>query len=121
MESVSRLDTNQVITVMTDNVAEEAKKGKSGFFSRIKAGLSKTQNKFSEGMGRVFLGEKIIDESSNSIPMPPPLPIPCGIIYNPIRSKSFEDELALVRNKVMGRKNDNIVKPRKNRWFSFFR
>ena len=62
MESVSRLDTNQVITVMTDNVAEEAKKGKSGFFSRIKAGLSKTQNKFSEGMGRVFLGEKIIDE-----------------------------------------------------------
>jgi hypothetical protein len=32
MESVSRLDTNQVITVMTDNVAEEAKKGKSGFF-----------------------------------------------------------------------------------------
>ncbi|MBT3709946.1 MAG: signal recognition particle-docking protein FtsY [Gammaproteobacteria bacterium] len=62
MGSVSRLDTNQVITVMTDNVAEEAKKGKSGFFSRIKAGLSKTQNKFSEGMGRVFLGEKIIDE-----------------------------------------------------------
>ncbi|MFT4711840.1 MAG: fused signal recognition particle receptor [Candidatus Azotimanducaceae bacterium] len=47
---------------MTENVADEEKKGKSGFFSRIKAGLSKTQSKFSEGMGRVFLGEKVIDD-----------------------------------------------------------
>ena len=47
---------------MKDNVAEEEKKGKSGFFSRIKAGLAKTQSKFSAGMGRVFLGEKVIDD-----------------------------------------------------------
>ncbi|MFT6434733.1 MAG: fused signal recognition particle receptor [Candidatus Azotimanducaceae bacterium] len=47
---------------MTENVADEEKKGKSGFFSRIKAGLSKTQSKFSEGIGRVFLGEKVIDD-----------------------------------------------------------
>jgi fused signal recognition particle receptor len=47
---------------MTENVAGEEKKGKSGFFSRIKAGLSKTQSKFSEGIGRVFLGEKVIDD-----------------------------------------------------------
>jgi fused signal recognition particle receptor len=47
---------------MTENVASEEKKGKSGFFSRIKAGLSKTQSKFSEGIGRVFLGEKVIDD-----------------------------------------------------------
>lgn len=47
---------------MTDNVAEDEKKDKPGFFSRIKAGLSKTQSKFSAGVGRVFLGEKVIDD-----------------------------------------------------------
>ena len=47
---------------MNDNVAEESEEGKSGFFSRIKAGLSKTRTRLSEGMGRVLLGEKAIDE-----------------------------------------------------------
>jgi len=47
---------------MTDSVEEDQEKGKSGFFSKIKAGLSKTTSKFSEGMGRVFLGEKVIDD-----------------------------------------------------------
>jgi len=47
---------------MTESAAEEKEKSKSGFFSRIKAGLSKTTSKFSEGVGRVFLGEKIIDD-----------------------------------------------------------
>lgn len=35
---------------------------KTGFFSRMKSGLSKTRSKFSEGMGRLILGEKLIDE-----------------------------------------------------------
>jgi fused signal recognition particle receptor len=47
---------------MDDNVAEESAEGKPGFFSRIKAGLSKTRTRLSEGMGRVLLGEKAIDE-----------------------------------------------------------
>jgi fused signal recognition particle receptor len=48
---------------MNDNVADANADGKSGFFKRIKAGLAKTRSRFSEGMGRVFLGEKAIDES----------------------------------------------------------
>ncbi|MGK0473284.1 MAG: fused signal recognition particle receptor, partial [Candidatus Azotimanducaceae bacterium] len=35
---------------------------KPGFFSRVKSGLSKTRSKFSEGMGRLILGEKLIDD-----------------------------------------------------------
>ncbi len=35
---------------------------KPGFFSRMKSGLSKTRTKFSEGMGRLILGEKLIDD-----------------------------------------------------------
>jgi len=35
---------------------------KSGFFSRIKSGLSKTRSRLSEGVGRVFLGEKVIND-----------------------------------------------------------
>ncbi|MFT7688746.1 MAG: fused signal recognition particle receptor [Candidatus Azotimanducaceae bacterium] len=34
----------------------------SGFFSRVKSGLSKTRDSFSSGLGRVFLGRKIIDD-----------------------------------------------------------
>ena len=44
---------------MADQKAEET----GGFFSRIKSGLSKTRNRLSEGMGRLFLGEKQIDEA----------------------------------------------------------
>jgi len=48
----------------TDIVADESgeKEGKVGFFSRIKSGLSKTRSKLSDGVGRVFLGEKVIDD-----------------------------------------------------------
>lgn len=35
---------------------------KAGFFSRMKSGLSKTRSKFSEGVGRLILGEKLIDD-----------------------------------------------------------
>lgn len=40
-------------------VAGEAK---SGFFSRIKKGLSRTSNQFSSGLGNLFLGKKAIDD-----------------------------------------------------------
>ena len=36
--------------------------GKTGFFSRVKTGLSRTRSRLSDGVGRVFLGEKAIDE-----------------------------------------------------------
>jgi fused signal recognition particle receptor len=48
---------------MAVNVAEEDADGKAGFFSRVRVGLGKTRDRFSAGMGRAFLGEKIIDEN----------------------------------------------------------
>jgi fused signal recognition particle receptor len=48
---------------MAGNVAEEDTDGKAGFFSRVRSGLGKTRDKFSAGLGRAFLGEKIIDEN----------------------------------------------------------
>jgi|TARA_B100002003_G_scaffold173538_1_gene161372 fused signal recognition particle receptor len=42
--------------------AEVGEEGKSGFFSRMRVGLSKTRTRFASGIGRVVLGEKIIDE-----------------------------------------------------------
>lgn len=47
---------------MNSNVANDGGEGKSGFFGRIKAGLTKTRNTFSEGLGRIFLGKKVIDD-----------------------------------------------------------
>ncbi|UTF58635.1 signal recognition particle-docking protein FtsY [Gilvimarinus sp. DA14] len=40
----------------------EAPAKKEGFFSRIKRGLSRTSNNFSEGIGNLFLGKKEIDD-----------------------------------------------------------
>ena len=48
---------------MNNNVADANADGKSGFFSRIKTGLSKTRSKLAAGLGRVLLGEKAIDSS----------------------------------------------------------
>ena len=48
---------------MNNNVAEANAEGKSGFFSRIKTGLSRTRAKLATGMGRVLLGEKAIDSN----------------------------------------------------------
>lgn len=48
---------------MSDNVADETDQGKSGFFSRLKSGLGKTRDRLSDGIGRVFLGEKVIDQA----------------------------------------------------------
>lgn len=48
---------------MNNNVAEANAEAKSGFFSRIKTGLSRTRSKLAAGMGRVLLGEKAIDSN----------------------------------------------------------
>ncbi len=48
---------------MTGNVAEGEVNGKSGFLSRMRMGLGKTRNRFVSGMGRAFLGTKVIDEN----------------------------------------------------------
>ncbi len=48
---------------MAGNVAEQQADGKPGFFARMRAGLGKTRSRFASGMGRAFLGEKIIDEN----------------------------------------------------------
>jgi fused signal recognition particle receptor len=36
---------------------------KSGFFSRLKSGLKRTSSSFSEGLGNLFLGKKVIDDA----------------------------------------------------------
>jgi fused signal recognition particle receptor len=48
---------------MTSNVAEEEENGKSGIFSRMRKGLGKTRSRFASGMGKAFLGAKVIDEN----------------------------------------------------------
>src|SRR4051794_2566086 len=40
----------------------EAPAPKAGLFARLKAGLRRTSSSFSEGLGTVFLGKKIIDD-----------------------------------------------------------
>lgn len=47
---------------MKNTVANSESEGKTGFFSRIKSGLSRTRSRFSEGLGNVFLGKKVIDD-----------------------------------------------------------
>ena len=47
---------------MSGNVANAEGEGKAGLFSRLREGLSKTRGKFTEGVQRAFLGEKVIDE-----------------------------------------------------------
>lgn len=42
--------------------AENEESAKSGFFSRIKRGLSRTSSNFAEGLGNLVLGQKEIDE-----------------------------------------------------------
>jgi len=49
--------------MMTSNVAEEEENGKSGIFSRMRKGLGKTRSRFVSGMGKAFLGVKVIDEN----------------------------------------------------------
>ncbi len=43
-------------------VSAPADKPKSGFFSRIKQGLSRTSSHFNEGLGNLILGSKTIDD-----------------------------------------------------------
>ena len=41
---------------------EEPESGKTGFFARIKQGLSRTSNNFAQGLGNLVLGRKTIDD-----------------------------------------------------------
>jgi len=43
-------------------MGEKEPEEKTGFFSRIKSGLTRTRSKLSDGVGRVFLGEKTIND-----------------------------------------------------------
>ena len=47
---------------MSGNVANAEGEDKAGLFSRLREGLSKTRGKFTEGVQRAFLGEKVINE-----------------------------------------------------------
>jgi fused signal recognition particle receptor len=44
-------------------VSDDNEKPKSGFFSRISAGLRKTRESLTDGIAKLVLGEKVIDES----------------------------------------------------------
>lgn len=48
--------------VEQSTASEAAKEKKSGFFSRMQKGLGKTRSGFSESLGKLLLGEKIIDD-----------------------------------------------------------
>ncbi|WDU62568.1 signal recognition particle-docking protein FtsY [Pseudomonas poae] len=43
-------------------IVEPAETGKTGFFARLKQGLSKTSASIGEGMASLFLGKKVIDD-----------------------------------------------------------
>ncbi len=43
-------------------IEEPAETGKTGFFARLKQGLSKTSASIGEGMASLFLGKKVIDD-----------------------------------------------------------
>lgn len=50
------------VAVVAEPVAAPAETSKTGFFARLKQGLSKTSASIGEGMASLFLGKKIIDD-----------------------------------------------------------
>ena len=55
------------------------------------------------------------------IPIPPPLPSPIQTRRS-APTESFKEELSIIRNRVMGMKNESsLKKSHKSRWFSLFR
>lgn len=52
----------QALESEAKSVTAPADKPKSGFFSRIKQGLSRTSSHFNEGLGNLILGSKAIDD-----------------------------------------------------------
>ncbi|WP_448653836.1 signal recognition particle-docking protein FtsY [Pseudomonas fluorescens] len=48
--------------VVQETVAAPAETSKTGFFARLKQGLSKTSASIGEGMASLFLGKKVIDD-----------------------------------------------------------
>ena len=57
----SDIATQHQSKLVEDNT-QQAKEKKSGFFSRLQKGLGKTRSGFSDGLGNLLLGEKIIDD-----------------------------------------------------------
>lgn len=53
---------SQAVEPETQSAPAPADKPKSGFFSRIKQGLSRTSSHFNEGLGNLILGSKTIDD-----------------------------------------------------------
>jgi len=54
--------TTQSQSKLVEDSTQQAKEKKSGFFSRLQKGLGKTRSGFSDGLGNLLLGEKIIDD-----------------------------------------------------------
>ena len=50
------------VVVQPGDAEPVAGEAKTGFFGRIKKGLSRTSNQFSSGLGNLFLGKKAIDD-----------------------------------------------------------
>lgn len=50
------------LPVNTSAITQEKPAEKSGFFARIKQGLSRTSSQFAEGLGNLFLGRKTLDD-----------------------------------------------------------
>ncbi len=62
-EDIAAIDTvTENDSAVTATVANTSTETKKGFFSRLKNGLKRTSSNFSNGLGRVFLGKKEIDE-----------------------------------------------------------
>mgnify|MGYP000393541371 CR=1 FL=1 len=58
----SQPEEPKVEVVAQPEVKESKEKSKSGFFSRIKSGLSRTRHSFTGGLGDLLLGKKEIDD-----------------------------------------------------------
>lgn len=63
-DDASTADTAQALPAQKaaqNGVAEQEKPAKTGWFARIKQGLSRTSSNFAEGLGKLILGKKTID------------------------------------------------------------
>jgi fused signal recognition particle receptor len=60
-QEVTKQEVTQPATTQ-EPLASATATEKTGFFARIKQGLSRTSNNFAEGLGNLFLGRKTIDD-----------------------------------------------------------
>ncbi len=61
-EAVASVPETKAVEPEARSTSAPTDKPKSGFFSRIKQGLSRTSSHFSEGLGNLILGSKTIDD-----------------------------------------------------------